>query len=240
MARSRRLVGTNADASSRTSHPWSLGLGDDLERVLHARVVRLRREGEQPWSVDRGRGGQRAGQLVPVDAQFGTSNRHVDDVGAGASGELTDAVDRVVVVRGERERAAGAERVGVTHQLQRAGRVGREDAHVVIARHAEEGEHRVAGPFHGSRSRRATQHCPSAGCPAPADRGTPHGPPPGPNCAARRRCSRGRPCPWRRAWRTRVGADRRATRRGRAGQPRVCVRRRWSSSAPSQRCVNHP
>ena len=73
---------------------------------------------------------QRA-EARPIDAQIGHGERHVVDGGAFPARELADAVHRVVIVEGQEQPPAGGERVGFPDQLQRAGRVLREDRRVL-------------------------------------------------------------------------------------------------------------
>jgi hypothetical protein len=79
--------------------------------MAHARVVRLRRVGEQA----RRAGGQAielAHDGLAVDPQRRRGQRQVGRFAARGPRELADAVDRVVVVGGEEQAAAVTERVG--------------------------------------------------------------------------------------------------------------------------------
>ena len=97
--------------------------------MLDAGEVRLRREGEQVAAPPGRRVASTVDIAASVDAQLGqrrpARRRSRRRFGAG---ELADAVDRVVVVERQRERATRLERVRLTDELQRAGRVRREDA----------------------------------------------------------------------------------------------------------------
>ena len=64
--------------------------------------------------------GQVARQQLLVDAQVARLARDVGRLGAAGAGELADAVDRVVVVEGEQEPVAGAERVRLADEPQSA------------------------------------------------------------------------------------------------------------------------
>ena len=131
-----------------------MGLLDPLQRVMRAGEVRLRGEGEEVVVIA-GRVGQVARQQALVHAQIGRDARHVGRLRAPGAGELADAVDRIVVVEGEQEAIAGAERVGLADEPQRAGRVGREDRDVLLRGGFEELEHARSGALQhlGARSR---------------------------------------------------------------------------------------
>ena len=79
-----------------------------------------------------------ARQQALVDAQVGCDARDVGRLGATRARKLADAVDRIVVIEGEQEAIAGAERVRLADQAQRAGRVGREDRDVLLRGSSEE------------------------------------------------------------------------------------------------------
>ena len=99
--------------------------------LLDAREVRLRRVGEEVVVIA-GRVGQVARQQSLVEAQVGCHAGHVGGLRAPCTRELADAVDRVVVVEGQKEAVARVERIGLAHQSQRAGSVGRKDRHVLL------------------------------------------------------------------------------------------------------------
>ncbi len=61
-------------------------------------------------------------------------------------GELADAIDGVVVVKGQQVMPAG-EGIGLADQLERAAGVGREDAQVFLGVGVEELEHVFARAF---------------------------------------------------------------------------------------------
>ena len=86
-----------------------MGLVDEVEGMLHAGEVGLGREGQQVAGAG-SRGLQDPAHRRSVESQFRRRHRNIDDLGALAPGKLPDAVNRVVVVRGQRERAAGRER----------------------------------------------------------------------------------------------------------------------------------
>jgi hypothetical protein len=123
-----------------------VGLLDPGERVLDAGEVRLGRVGDQVVVLAADLG-QVAGKQALVDAQLRGTARHVGRLGAAGASELANPVDRVVVVEGEQEAIAGAERVGLTDQAQRSGRVWGEDRDVLVGRGAEESEHGRARLF---------------------------------------------------------------------------------------------
>ena len=111
--------------------------------MAHARVVRLRRVGEQA----RRTGGQAielAHDGLAVDPQRRRGQRQVGRFAARGPRELADAVDRVVVVGGEEQAAAVTERVGLADQAQRRAGVGREHDVVLVGRGVQEPEDRVA------------------------------------------------------------------------------------------------
>ena len=93
-------------------------------------------------------GAQHLGHRGSVEAQLGCHHGDVRDRGALPSGELPDAVDRVVVVEREGEGAARLELVGLADQPQGCAGVGREDAEVIVRRCVEELAHRSACPLH--------------------------------------------------------------------------------------------
>ena len=101
--------------------------------MLHAAEVALRRVGEETRQLLAGVAGrryigmQRLPQTLPVEAEIIGAYPNVGDYGTPAACELADTVHRVVVVVGQEIGAAGAERIGLTHQSQSAGRVGHED-----------------------------------------------------------------------------------------------------------------
>ncbi len=111
-----------------------------LERVLDAREVRLRRVGEQVAVPTVGVPQQRL-EHVLVDAQRGRRPGHVRGRRARSARELANPVHRVVVVGREQKAAAGAERVRLPHQPERAGRVCREDDGVFLRRRVEVAQH---------------------------------------------------------------------------------------------------
>ena len=130
-----------------------LGVGDEAERVLNARVVGLRGIREEAWGDPASPPGEGAVEPVAVDAQIRWPDRHVLDARSGAAGDLADAVDRVVVVDREREDATGPEGVRIGDDLEAGRGVGREDAHVVVAGRAEERQDRSPRPLHLGRRR---------------------------------------------------------------------------------------
>ena len=130
-----------------------VGLLDPVERMVDAGEVRLRRIGEQVV-VRAAELGEIAGQEALVDAQLGCGARHVGRLGAAGAGELAHAVHRVVVVEGEEEPVARAERVRLADEPQRSRRVRREDGDVLLRIRTEEPEHRVARPLDELRHRR--------------------------------------------------------------------------------------
>ena len=112
-------------------------LVDPGERVMDAGEVRLRREGEQVV-VDARHLGEIAREASFVDPQLGRGARHVGRLGAASTGELADAVDRVVVVEGQQEPVIPPERVCLADEPQRSGRVRREHDDVLLRRRAKE------------------------------------------------------------------------------------------------------
>ena len=114
------------------------------ERVVHAAEVGLRRVGEQPV-LGRPCATQHGPKLLLVHAQVGLAHGHVGDGRALDVGELADAVHRVVVVVGQAEHPARAERVRLADELESAAGVGREDDLVVVLRGVEEASHGGAG-----------------------------------------------------------------------------------------------
>ena len=115
---------------------------DELERMLHAAEIRLRGIREES-RAGRGRRQHRV-EAIDVDPQLRHADRDVLDGSPLGARELADAVHRVVVVDRQQELRTGAERVGLPHVLQRAGRIRREHRRVVVWRRVEPREHRVA------------------------------------------------------------------------------------------------
>ena len=140
-----------------------------------------------------GRRPQRRAHRHAVDAEFGRRHRHVADPGAVPPGELADAVDRVVVVDGERERAAGREPVRLADQPQRRAGVGGEHAEVLVPRGARRNRRPPAGPARPAPVEASEVGLFECGLPRTAvaqQRGV--GVDLAGRRAARRRCSRGR------------------------------------------------
>ena len=109
--------------------PARAGRLHPFERVLDPGEIRLRRKREQPGLI-RVRLRQQRVQRRLVEAQLGAGQGRIVHRGATALRELPDAVDRVVVVRGQQKPPTGRERVGLTHQLERPRGVEREDGGV--------------------------------------------------------------------------------------------------------------
>ena len=127
--------------------------------------------------------------------------------------ELADAVDRVVVVVGEQEAAAGRERIGLADELERAAGVGREDDLVLVSDRRGSSASTARAPPRASsceaqRGRvlrvRVAEHALAAAARGGGGSATPR--------RARRRCSRGRSAPGGRGARSRWRAARRPPR----------------------------
>ena len=73
-----------------------------------------------------------AGELGLIGAQFRWRHRNVGDGRAFVARELADAVDGVVIIEGQQVVVAGTEGIRLADQLERAGRVRREDDHVLV------------------------------------------------------------------------------------------------------------
>ena len=116
--------------------PGVVGLCDEVEGMLDAGEVRLRREGEQVVGA-RISGSQRRVQGLPVHPQLRRHDGDVRHLRPAAAGELADPVDRVVVVGRQGERATRAEPVRLPDEAQRSGRVGGEDAQELVGRGVE-------------------------------------------------------------------------------------------------------
>src|SRR4051812_41462320 len=110
--------------------PALLREGDPLERMLDAGEVGLRRVGEEVVPV-RARVVEVALEQPVGNAEIGSLERNVRGRRTLCTGELADAVDRVVVVERRQETAVLAELEGLTDQSQRTRRVGSEDAGVL-------------------------------------------------------------------------------------------------------------
>ena len=127
--------------------PTSLvGLVDPRKRVVHAAEVGLGGKCEETrlLCVDPR---EFLADHRAVQAQVGIAHGQVCDRRAGRARELTDAVDRVVVVVGQQEAAAFMERVGLPDELERPTRVGREDDVVLGRIRREEHQDRCSRPF---------------------------------------------------------------------------------------------
>ena len=120
--------------------------------MLHAGEVGLGGEGQQVVSV-RLRRSQDATRARSLDSQFRGDHGDVGDQGPLAPGKLADAIDRVVVIGGEGERATRSERIGLANQAQGRAGVGREDAEVLILRGVEERQDVATGLLHELRRR---------------------------------------------------------------------------------------
>jgi hypothetical protein len=133
-----------------------LRLPDPFERVLDAGEVRLRGVREQVVVIAN-RVGQMTREQPFVDPQLGGDARNVGGLSAVGTRELTDAIDRVVVVEREQETVAVMEgvplAVPLADQPQRLGCVGREDRHVLLGGRSEELEHVCAGALDQFRAR---------------------------------------------------------------------------------------
>ena len=129
-----------------------LRLPDPFERVLDAGEVRLRGVREQVVVIA-DRVGQIAREQPFVDPQLGGDARNVGGLSAVGTRELTDAIDRVVVVEREQETVAVMEGVPLADLPQRPGCVGREDRHVLLGGRSEELEHVCAGALDQFRAR---------------------------------------------------------------------------------------
>jgi len=95
--------------------PVCVRLLDPLEWMLHTREVRLRRIREQVVVVA-DRVGEISREHALVDTQIGRDAGYVRGVGAARARELTDAVDRVVIVEREQEAVTRAERICLADQ----------------------------------------------------------------------------------------------------------------------------
>jgi hypothetical protein len=100
--------------------PASLGLRHPLQRVTDSAEVGLGGVSKQFRAVCR-----LPKKVSQCEPEIGSDDRGVLDVRAAVSGELTDAVDRVVIVRGEQIPTARRERVGFRDLLQSAGGIRR-------------------------------------------------------------------------------------------------------------------
>ena len=121
----------------------------------HARKIRLGRVREEV-----GAGGVREVeqfvQTRAIDTQVGNGERRVVDGRTLREGEFANAVDRVVVVKGEQETPARRKGITFADVFQRTAGVQCEDRGVVVGR-IEVGEHRLSRALNKRRRGTGTQ-----------------------------------------------------------------------------------
>ena len=94
---------------------------------------------------------QQGSDFLVIDAHLRRDHRRVGDDGAMGAGKLADAIDRIMVVKGEQIAAAGGERVGFADQFEGAAGVLGEDADIFSWIGVEKFQYPAAGCVHPMR-----------------------------------------------------------------------------------------
>ena len=144
MPRSSRFVGTNAAQSRTTSQPAACASAIHSSGCWTPEKFDCAGYANRLWRP-RSPSRRDSSERLLVDAELRCRARQVRRRRTGSARVLAQAVHRVVVVEREQQLAAGLERVGLCHELQRTARVRREDDAVLGRGRVEVSEHRVTG-----------------------------------------------------------------------------------------------